>query len=139
MTAIAPTPATATTTAPVAAAPRDIINRQALENIRALSPANGNALLERVLQAYVKDTPTHLQTLRLAVAAADPNALRKAAHSLKSSSANVGAEALAQMCKEMEQLGRNDSTEGAADMLAGMEREFQAVRQSLNTILEKET
>ncbi|HEU4845076.1 MAG TPA: response regulator [Burkholderiaceae bacterium] len=137
--AMTPAPAIATTAAPVATAARDIINRQALENIRALSPANGNALLERVLQAYVKDTPTHLQTLRQAVAAADPTALRKAAHSLKSSSANVGADALAQLCKEMEQLGRNDSTEGAADMLAGMEREFQAVRQSLNTILEKET
>ena len=119
--------------------PHDNLNRQALENIRALSPSNGTALLERVLQAYVNDTPTHLQTLRQAIAAADANNLRKAAHSLKSSSANVGAQALAQACKEMEQLGRNGSTVGAADMLAGMEREFQAVRQSLNAILDKET
>jgi two-component system, sensor histidine kinase and response regulator len=124
---------------PATAPARDVIHRQALENIRALSPANGNALLERVLQAYVKDTPTHFQTLRQAITAANADSLRKAAHSLKSSSANVGAELLAQMCKDMEQLGRNGSTEGAADMLAGMEREFQAVRQSLNTILEKET
>lgn len=128
----APTPATVP-------APHDNINRQALENIRALSPSNGNALLERVLQAYVNDTPTHLQTLRQAIAADDASNLRKAAHSLKSSSANVGAQALAQACKEMEQLGRDGSTEGAADMLAGMEREFQAVRQSLNAILDKET
>ncbi|MBA5606310.1 response regulator [Duganella sp. FT3S] len=128
----APVPATASAT-------HDNINRQALDNIRALSPGNGNALLERVLQAYVNDTPTHLQTLRQAIAATDANSLRKAAHSLKSSSANVGAEGLAQACKEMEQLGRNGSTVGAADMLAGMERQFQAVRQSLNTILEKET
>jgi signal transduction histidine kinase/CheY-like chemotaxis protein/HPt (histidine-containing phosphotransfer) domain-containing protein len=136
-TAPAPAPlATAPATAP---AMHDNLNRQALENIRALSPGNGNALLERVLQAYVNDTPTHLQTLRLAIAAADANNLRKAAHSLKSSSANVGAQALAQACKEMEQLGRNGSTVGAADMLAGMEREFQAVRQSLNAILDKET
>ncbi|MBA5690296.1 hybrid sensor histidine kinase/response regulator [Rugamonas apoptosis] len=125
--------------AAAATAARDSINRQALDNIRALSPTNGNALLERVLQAYVNDTPTHLLTLRQAIAAADADNLRKAAHSLKASSANVGAEALALACKEMELLGRNGSTAGAADLLAGMEREFQAVHQSLNTILEKET
>ena len=50
------------------------------------------------------------------------------AHSLKSASANVGAEALAQLCKEMEQLGRADTTDGAGRLLADMEHEFQAVR-----------
>ncbi|HJV00276.1 MAG TPA: response regulator [Burkholderiaceae bacterium] len=142
MATASPAPAPVTPPAPAPTAlpgTHDNINRQALDNIRALSPGNGNALLERVLQAYVSDTPTHLQALRQAIAAADASSVRKAAHSLKSSSANVGAEALAQACKEMEQLGRNGSTVGAADMLAGMEREFQAVRQSLNTILEKET
>ena len=49
-----------------------------------------------------------------------------------------GAEALAQMCKEMENLGRSDSTEGAAGILTDMEQEFQAVRDSLSAILEKE-
>jgi HPt (histidine-containing phosphotransfer) domain-containing protein len=51
----------------------------------------------------------------------------------------VGAEALAQMCKEMEHLGRTDTTEGASGILTDMEQEFQAVRHSLSAILEKET
>jgi HPt (histidine-containing phosphotransfer) domain-containing protein len=80
-----------------------------------------------------------LNTLRQAIAGLDTGNLRKVAHSLKSSSANVGAETLAQMCKEMEHLGRNDSTEGASGILTDMEQEFQAVRHSLSVILEKET
>ena len=44
----------------------------------------------------------------------------------------------AQMCKEMETLGRADTTEGAAVILIDMEQEFQAVRHSLSAILEKE-
>jgi two-component system sensor histidine kinase/response regulator len=118
---------------------RDVINLHALENIRALSAERGDALVQRVVAAYVDDTPQHLQTLRKAIAGLDAGNLRKVAHSLKSSSANVGAEALAQMCKDMENLGRADSTEGASGILTDMEHEFQAVRHSLSAILEKET
>jgi HPt (histidine-containing phosphotransfer) domain-containing protein len=117
---------------------RDVINRHALDNIRALSQSHGDALVNKVIAAYVGDTPNHLRTLRQAISAVDPGKLRKVAHSLKSSSANVGAESLAQMCKEMETLGRTDSTEGAAIILTDMEQEFQAVRHSLSAILEKE-
>ncbi|MES2321518.1 MAG: response regulator [Pseudomonadota bacterium] len=117
---------------------RDVINRHALENIRALSADRGNALVQKVINAYVGDTPQHMQSLRRAIAEADPGNLRKVAHSLKSSSANVGAETLAQMCKEMETLGRTDTIEGADGILTDMEQEFQAVRHSLSAILEKE-
>jgi HPt (histidine-containing phosphotransfer) domain-containing protein len=118
---------------------RDVINRHALDNIRALSQERGDALVAKVIAAYVDDTPAHLQTLRRAIAGQDAGSVRKVAHSLKSSSANVGAEALAQMCKEMETLGRADTTTGAAVILIDMEQEFQAVRHSLSAILEKET
>ena len=117
---------------------RVVINRHALENIRALSNDRGNALVHKVIAAYVDDTPGHLRTLRNAITGIDPGKLRKVAHSLKSSSANVGAETLAQMCKEMETLGRTDTTDGAAVILTDMEQEFQAVRHSLSAILEKE-
>jgi two-component system, sensor histidine kinase and response regulator len=126
--------------APTQAAPTQAaLNRKALENIRALSPAGGEALVERVIHAYVGDTPQHLRTLEQAIAALDTEHIRKAAHSLKSSSANVGADALAQLCKDMEKLGRLDTTEGAAAILGRMKQEFQAVRHSLSALLEKET
>ncbi|MDC8760843.1 hybrid sensor histidine kinase/response regulator [Janthinobacterium fluminis] len=124
---------------PEPAPPSATINRRALDNIRALSATSGDALVQRVIHAYVDDTPLHFQTLREAILELNTNTIRKAAHSLKSSSANVGAEALAHMCKELEKLGRADSTEGASGMLTDMEREFQAVRHSLSAILEKET
>ena len=136
-----PVAATAHHADPVPPAPveHDVVNRHALDNIRALSRERGDALVQKVIMAYVDDTPQHLHTLRQAIAGLDPNNLRRAAHSLKSSSANVGADTLAQMCKEMEQLGRTETTEGASGILTDMEQEFQAVRQSLSAILEKET
>lgn len=138
----APVRAPAKPVTKAAAAPpperRDAINLGALENIRALSEERGDSIMRRVVEAYVDDTPQHLQTLRRAISGRDPDKLRSAAHSLKSSSANVGADALAQLCREMENLGRNESTEGASGILSNMEKEFQAVRDSLTAILEKE-
>jgi CheY-like chemotaxis protein/HPt (histidine-containing phosphotransfer) domain-containing protein len=119
---------------------REVINRTALDNIRALSADGGDALVQKVIAAYVDDTPQHLQTLRRAIAGEDANSVRKVAHSLKSASANVGAQKLAQLCKEMEHLGRAETTEGASGLLTDMEQEFQAVRHSLTALLvEKET
>lgn len=118
---------------------RDVINLAALDNIRALSRDGGDALVQKVIAAYVDDVPQHLRTLRQAIEIEDPTSVRKVAHSLKSASANVGAQKLAQLCKEMEHLGRAETTEGAAGILTDMEQEFQAVRHSLTAILEKET
>jgi two-component system sensor histidine kinase/response regulator len=120
------------------AEPASVIQRQALENIRALSAENGDALLEKILHTYLHDTPEQFATLRLAIQHDDSEALRLLAHRLKSGSANVGAQLLASTCKELEQLGRQHTTSGAAALLASMEQQFHAVRQALEAILEKE-
>jgi HPt (histidine-containing phosphotransfer) domain-containing protein len=109
----------------------------ALDAIRALSPGQGEALLQRVVAAFLQDTPRQLTVLREAVAGGDPATIRKTAHSLKSSSANVGADALARLCKEMEQIGRAGHTDGATRLQAALEQAFQATRESLSTILAK--
>ncbi len=118
---------------------RDAVNRTALDNIRALSRDGGDALVQKVVAAYMGDTPRHLATLRQAIAGEDPGSVRRVAHSLKSASANVGAAHLAALCKELESLGRAESVLGADRILTDMEREFQSVRQSLHAMLEKET
>ena len=97
-----------------------------------------NTLLEKVIIAFTSDTPRQLASLRAAIAAHDTEAMRKVAHSLKSGSANVGADALAQQCKEMEKLGRAGSTDGAAGLLHAMDQQFLAVRDALERLLVKE-
>jgi len=122
-----------------APAPGDPVNRAALENIRALSRDGGDALVQKVINAYMGDTPRHLNALRQAVNAREAEHLRRIAHSLKSASANIGAARLAALCRDLEQLGRAGGVDGAASLLADVEREFQSVRQSLHALLEKES
>ena len=61
----------------------------------------------------------------------DAKALQTQAHSLKSSSANVGARELAELARELEALGRTGQTTDAAGLVERMATEFLRVREAL--------
>lgn len=136
---IAPATPLAPAPMPAPANGSGVINRSALDNIRALSRDGGDALVHKVVAAYMADTARHLQSLRQSLRARDSDGVRRVAHSLKSSSANVGAARLATLCRELEGLGRAGDVDGAVPLLSDVEREFQCARRSLHALLEKES
>jgi CheY-like chemotaxis protein len=93
----------ATPAAAPASTPLRRLNPQALDQIRELDPQGGAALLARVGKLYLESAPRLGATLGLAAARADARAVASAAHSLKSSSANIGAQVLAELCKRAEE------------------------------------
>jgi two-component system, sensor histidine kinase and response regulator len=103
----------------------------ALEMIRMLPGNRGMEILRKVVDLYLASTPTLLQTLREAESGGDAEKLKAAAHSFKSSSANLGAQKLADVCKELETLGRKGSTQGALPLLMQVEEEYRIVRDAL--------
>jgi two-component system, sensor histidine kinase and response regulator len=114
-----------------------VIRHAALDHIRALSK-NGDALVDRVITTFMHDTPRQLRSLHEGVRGADSNAVRKIAHSLKSGSANVGADALSQMCRDLETQARAGDLSQATALVAQMENEFLAVQAAFIALLEKE-
>ncbi len=111
-------PAT-TSEAPLEAPPPTVaeIDKTAWDAIRALQRPGRPDILAKVLSAYLEDSRVLVETIRTAVETQDPDALAKAAHRLKSSSAQLGALATAAHCKELEQLGRLARLDGAARLL----------------------
>lgn len=103
----------------------------ALELIRTLPGNRGVEILRKVVDLYLASTPTLLQTMREAESGGDAEKLKAAAHSFKSSSANLGAVRLAGVCLELESLGRAGSTEGAGALLVQVEEEYRLVRDAL--------
>ncbi|HJV35627.1 Hpt domain-containing protein, partial [Geomonas sp.] len=103
----------------------------ALDMIRSLPGNRGKEVLRKVVELYLTSTPALLQTMREAESGGDAEKLKAAAHSFKSSSANLGAMKLAGVCKELEALGRTGSTEGALPLLMQVEQEYQVVRDAL--------
>jgi two-component system, sensor histidine kinase and response regulator len=103
----------------------------AIDMIRTLPGNRGMEILRKVVELYLASTPTLLQTMREAESGNDPGKLKAAAHSFKSSSANLGAVKLAAVCRELEALGRQGSTEGALPLLMRVEEEYRVVREAL--------
>ena len=102
-------------------APRDShleLERTPLENLRMLEVQGGRkGLVLKVIRLYLESSPKLLQQIDKAAASGDAEGLNRAAHSLKTSSANVGGTRFALLCQRLEDMGRAKSCDGAAEVL----------------------
>jgi HPt (histidine-containing phosphotransfer) domain-containing protein len=117
--------------------PRPVIQSKFLDNIRALQQTGGPDPLKKVVGHYFTSSPLLLDTIHKGIANADPTSIHQAAHSLKSSSANLGALNLSDLCKKMESLGRAGSIAGAAELMVQIESAYGAVRKELLQITQE--
>ena len=82
--------------------PAAVLDPRTMAGIRAMRRPGAPDLYAKVAGIYVSNSSMLVGTIRTAVVEDDKAALLRAAHALKSSSANVGATALAEMCREVE-------------------------------------
>jgi HPt (histidine-containing phosphotransfer) domain-containing protein len=69
--------------------------------------------VRELIETYLADTPVQLDAMTAAVEADDAEALVRPAHTLKSSSATVGAMRLSSVARELEMVGRTGSLEAS--------------------------
>lgn len=98
-----------------------VLDDRALERLRELDPDGGHGVLRRVLTAFETSLAQKLAQLAAMRAGGDTAALTAVAHTLKSSSASVGALALAATCAEVE--GRLRSAPAGPALVCGAELE----------------
>jgi signal transduction histidine kinase/CheY-like chemotaxis protein len=108
---------------PNAAPLGEAINADVLNSIRALDPSGGMALVKRILGLYLASADESVERVERALRERDAPLLGRAAHALKSSSSNVGAETLAALYRQLERLGREARLEEAAALLAPIKTE----------------
>ena len=115
---------------------REVIDSAALEAIRSLQSDAASHLLAQVIQIYLDSTPALIQQLRIGMDGSDHETVRAAAHSLKSSSANLGAKTLADLCRTVEMAARAGSIGPDVPGVHMIEHEYGAVRRALEVELE---
>jgi PAS domain S-box-containing protein len=93
--------------------------------------------LDEAIEIYLETAPELLQGISIALANADPLALRRSAHSLKSISGTLGAFRLFELCEELEIMGRIGTNANqalpaqAGALLEQVEAEYQRVETAL--------
>lgn len=90
------------------------LDRSAVDALRALDDGDG-AFLTEVIASFLRDARRLAEEIARAAEGLDSGALDRSAHTLKSSSATVGALRLSELCARLEQCGRRgDPGAGAA-------------------------
>ena len=102
------------------------------EMFRQLESAGSENLLRRAVQIYFRTSPDLVAAMRDGVASRDPEAVERAAHSLKSSSANLGALRLSRLSDELEERARAQEIDTAQPLVEALESELERVTRALS-------
>jgi CheY-like chemotaxis protein len=108
-----------------------LLDAKALQAIRDMAGVAAEEILTQVIDSYLKDAPQLLQAISASVAQEDAIALRHAAHTLKSTSATLGATTLSQFCKQLEVMGHAGTTADAPALVSLVEAEYARVQAAL--------
>ena len=94
----------------------------------------GEDFLVDLIDVYLEDTPNRIAQMRGAAGGGETDTLIREAHTLKSSSANVGAMQLSALAKQMEFDWRSGDFAGMADDVQRFEDEFIQVKAALEAL-----
>lgn len=113
-----------------------VLDALALDRLRELDPTGDNKLIERVVKAFKGSVERLVPQMLEATAARDFAGVRHVAHTLKSSSASIGATRLSRLCAELESLIRLQVLDNIAVQVDGLNAEIKAVVAALDQLLE---
>ena len=113
------------------------IDESVLDNYRRIQKPGQPDIIKRLISIYLKNSPEILHDLSRARDDSDMQQLWRGAHSLKSSSANLGAVKLAGLCEDLEMVGRGEQQGYPKEMTIKIEKEYNRVRERLLQMVEQ--
>lgn len=112
-----------------------VLDEACLQRLHELDPQGTNRVVERVLRAFEASLQRLLPQSTQALERGDHEAVRHVVHTLKSSSASVGALELSRCCSEIENRLRAHQVEGLDRMLSGLNAEGERVLAGVRDLL----
>ncbi|MFZ1548046.1 MAG: response regulator [Candidatus Nitrotoga sp.] len=111
------------------------INVKFMDQLRELDPSGGLGLARQIMQVYLDSTGNTVCQVEQAIATGNSEALCRAVHSLKSSSANVGAETLSGLFRQLEGLGREGKLDEASAIFGVARLEYDQAVNEIRALL----
>lgn len=112
-----------------------VIDPQTIENLRSLNPGDQDEFLREIAGIFCEDTPLRLAELDQSLATGDIARFTRAAHSIKGSSANLGAVALRALAEKLEHQSRTTGLVGANLLVEQIKLEFDRAQAALNKLV----
>ncbi|MDP3822600.1 MAG: Hpt domain-containing protein [Burkholderiales bacterium] len=112
------------------------LDPEALARLTELDPKGENQLLQRVLRAFQTSAARLMPQLEAARLSGDRATVRLVAHTLKSSSASIGALELSQVCAQVEGRIRAESADDLDPLLHTMRVALDAALGAIQRLLD---
>lgn len=110
-----------------------MLNPQILAELRSLGEDDPK-FFRSLLQAFLESVAGRLPAIKEAIDSKIGEKLALAAHALKSSCLNLGAQKLGELCAELEKTGISGTTEGADQLWAELSAEAIVVKREIEDL-----
>jgi two-component system, sensor histidine kinase and response regulator len=114
-----------------------LLDESALDAIRALDDDGGDSMLQEILAVYIASCPDLLAQMDEGLATGDADKVRMATHTLKSSSANLGAQRLADLCRRAETAARSGDLATVKELASGIAQAYKLSCEALTRTLDR--
>ena len=104
-----------------------VIHKATFEELKSLSGAD---FINELIDAFLDDAPTMIQSMQSALKTKDTDTFRRNAHSLKSNAYTFGATELGELAKELELMTRENNLD-VGNRLEILEKSFEKVADEL--------
>ena len=108
-----------------------VLDTAVLQAFRSTMGANSSLFLAQLIEVYLEESPILLNAIAKAITQDDAAAIQQAAHTLKSSSAALGAISFSQLCQELETMGSSGMATGTRELFVKLESDYERVKTAL--------
>lgn len=115
---------------------RKVLDASALARLDRIG---GSEFVVEMIDLFLENAPQRLSTARTAFDEDDVSTLHRAVHSLKSTAANLGAQALRAAAEETEARASDEDLEAIPSLLEDLDRRYDETRAELEAERERRT
>ena len=114
---------------------RDVLDPSVVESLRQLTPPGEPDVLVEILNLFLNEVPKKIGTLRSAVIASDAISVQRTAHSLKGSSGNIGARAMHDICRQLDDRAKSGELARLQSLVEELDAEYSKVETEIRKLL----
>ena len=114
---------------------RDVLDPDVVESLRQLTPPGEPDVLGQILQLFLDEAPKRLDALRSAMASGDAGNVQRTAHSLKGSSGNIGAHAMYDVCRQLDDRAKSGNLAVLQPLVDSLSAEYRKVETEIRKLL----
>ena len=105
-----------------------------VERLRQLTPPGEPDVLHEIMAVFLAEVPRRIERLKAAWRDGNAAEVQRAAHSLKGSSGNIGADAMFDVCRRIDERARGGEL-GNATLIDALDAEYARVDTAIRDLL----